>query len=622
MMLGFWCGQAVAAIHTVTNTSDSGAGSLRQAIADAISGDTIDFSLTYPAQITVSTRLDINKSLTIAGPGILQLRIFKTAANPDSVFLVNSQSITVTIKDLTISGGIASSGGGIDLKYGNLRLQNCRITDNFANSGGGVAVSNTASLTAVDTEISHNTAQHPTSPNSSYGGGIFVTAEGKLSLERVEILANTSVSYGGGINLFGLGTVTITDSTIADNNATFYGGGIYSSSAVGANALVLTNCEITGNNAHDYDGGGLAIKGTELEMTRCLVSENHAGYYGGGLSTSGGSSAAKTLLQNCTFLANTTAEYSGGGAYLRGADTVVDECLFQGNEAPDGGGLNIGAGTIKNSIFRANFASKGVSTQSEYGRGGGVNVSALDGVAAISSCLFDGNHADVFGGGIYIYQNNTHTITNTTIHGNTANGSGGGGIAIRAGNPSTIVDLSFVTITGNVGDYDCTNSGGAGCESDPGGGVFLDDSSGVPPIVTMKSCVVAGNKSSQGFYLPFANYGDLSAGTFTSAGYNYIGLKGANTFGFTDGVNSDLVGDGITNARLMDLADNGGLTFTRMPIGESPLVNAGGPATDVSGNPVTTDQRGKRRPMGSACDIGAVERDGGSLTPIYLLLFD
>ena len=166
MMLGFWCGPAVAAIHTVTNTSDSGAGSLRQAIADAGSGDTINFSLTYPAQITVSTRLDINKSLTIDGPGIHSLTLFKTAANPDSVFKVNSPSITVTIKDLTISGGIASSGGGIDLEYGNLRLQNCRITDNFANSGGGVAVSNTASLTAVDTEISHNTAQHPTSPGS------------------------------------------------------------------------------------------------------------------------------------------------------------------------------------------------------------------------------------------------------------------------------------------------------------------------------------------------------------------------------------------------------------------------------------------------------------------------
>ena len=35
-----------AATSTVTNTNDSGAGSLRQAIADAHDGDTIDFGVT------------------------------------------------------------------------------------------------------------------------------------------------------------------------------------------------------------------------------------------------------------------------------------------------------------------------------------------------------------------------------------------------------------------------------------------------------------------------------------------------------------------------------------------------------------------------------------------------
>jgi len=39
---------AQATTYTVTNTNDSGVGSFRQAIADAASGDTIDFGLTYP----------------------------------------------------------------------------------------------------------------------------------------------------------------------------------------------------------------------------------------------------------------------------------------------------------------------------------------------------------------------------------------------------------------------------------------------------------------------------------------------------------------------------------------------------------------------------------------------
>ncbi|MBV8730024.1 MAG: hypothetical protein JO336_09465, partial [Acidobacteriia bacterium] len=46
---------APAATITVTNVSDSGAGSLRAAIADARSGDTINFGLAYPAIITLTS---------------------------------------------------------------------------------------------------------------------------------------------------------------------------------------------------------------------------------------------------------------------------------------------------------------------------------------------------------------------------------------------------------------------------------------------------------------------------------------------------------------------------------------------------------------------------------------
>ena len=64
-----------AATFTVTNTDDSGAGSLRQALALAGDGDTIDFALTYPATITLSSELIVSESITIAGPGAEQLFI-------------------------------------------------------------------------------------------------------------------------------------------------------------------------------------------------------------------------------------------------------------------------------------------------------------------------------------------------------------------------------------------------------------------------------------------------------------------------------------------------------------------------------------------------------------------
>src|SRR5437867_10500103 len=54
---------------TVTNTADSGAGTLRAALANATSGDTIKLSLTIPATITLTNgELLISNNLSIVGP--------------------------------------------------------------------------------------------------------------------------------------------------------------------------------------------------------------------------------------------------------------------------------------------------------------------------------------------------------------------------------------------------------------------------------------------------------------------------------------------------------------------------------------------------------------------------
>ena len=65
---------ATVSTITVTNLNDSGAGSLRQAIADASASDTIDFNVTGKIILT-SGQLTINKDLTISGPGEDQLTI-------------------------------------------------------------------------------------------------------------------------------------------------------------------------------------------------------------------------------------------------------------------------------------------------------------------------------------------------------------------------------------------------------------------------------------------------------------------------------------------------------------------------------------------------------------------
>jgi len=91
---------------TVTNTNDSGPGSLRNAIATAADGDTIDFSLPYPATITVGTPLAIesstSKTLTINGPGASLLAI--SGGNAVSVFVVQPLGGLGGAMTVTISG--------------------------------------------------------------------------------------------------------------------------------------------------------------------------------------------------------------------------------------------------------------------------------------------------------------------------------------------------------------------------------------------------------------------------------------------------------------------------------------------------------------------------------------
>ena len=90
-----------AATITVTNTNDDGAGSLRQAIADANNGDTINFGVAGTITLTTGELL-VDKSITISGPGSDNLTVDGNFAS--RVFHVSS-GVTATIAGLTITNG-------------------------------------------------------------------------------------------------------------------------------------------------------------------------------------------------------------------------------------------------------------------------------------------------------------------------------------------------------------------------------------------------------------------------------------------------------------------------------------------------------------------------------------
>jgi hypothetical protein len=98
-----------------------------------------------------------------------------------------------------------------------------------------------------------------------------------------------------------------------------------------------------------------------------------------------------------------------------------------------------------------------------------------------------------------------------------------------------------------------------------------------------------------------------------SGGYNLFGAF-TSTCPLTSGV---LAGNRTGAAGVAPLSDNGGPTPTHaLEIG-SAAIDGGDPngCTDPVGNLLTADQRGGPRTVGTRCDIGAFERQGGLTVP-------
>jgi hypothetical protein len=224
-----------AATITVTNANDSGPGSLRQALFAAVSGDTIDFSVTGTITLTTGP-LAVNRSVTISGPGANVLAIMRSQAAPGfRIFNVGPMSPgvppQVVIEGLTITNGSAVNG-----------------------DGGGIFIDRRSALTLNSSTIRGNSA-------FSRGGGVFNNA-GILAVNNSTISGNSASRQGGGICNYaesGLGAVAtlgVNNSTMS-GNASEWGGAIFNTGSPrysNTANLAINNSTISGNSAQ-YTGG-------------------------------------------------------------------------------------------------------------------------------------------------------------------------------------------------------------------------------------------------------------------------------------------------------------------------------------------------------------------------------
>lgn len=210
MLAVSWASRAVAATITVTSTADSGAGSLRDAIASANSGDTIMLDVAGTITLT-SGPIAIDQNLEISGPGTI------SGGGTTQVFIVGN-GFSVNVDNVTIENGFVgnTNGGGI-VNNGTLTITSSTMTNNLSNNGDGGSIFNGGTLTVNNSTIENSCGASV----STEGCGIFNS--GTLTVTDSTLSGNVGPSSGAGI--YNAGTATVTGSMLSGNDALFGEGG-------------------------------------------------------------------------------------------------------------------------------------------------------------------------------------------------------------------------------------------------------------------------------------------------------------------------------------------------------------------------------------------------------------
>ena len=288
-------------------------------------------------------------------------------------------TVPVTIKDLTITRGLAINGGGLYIaEHANVTIaDNTLITGNVADaalsSGGGVYMAESSTLYMTGGLITENQAYG--------GGGVFVSSEQTNGTPAVFYMsggqiADNQAEYGGGVGVGGklymYGSAVIGDpeatesATDSDhsNSATYYGGGIYNCASAGYDRGVYigytndltTDPNFTGGVFHNYasgyyeewygqtyggEGGGIYSGNGGYVYLNGKVNYNYANSDGGGLYISG--SWGKLVMESGEINHNTTQNV-GGGVYLSNCEVDDSESEIRGgtisyNQSRQGAGL-------------------------------------------------------------------------------------------------------------------------------------------------------------------------------------------------------------------------------------------------------------------------------------------
>jgi uncharacterized protein with beta-barrel porin domain len=343
---------AGAATYTVTNTFDSGPGSLRAALGNAVGGDTIEFDADLAGGIiSLQTPLDtLDVNLTLNATTAPGLRI------TGSPFVIDSGATVSFLGDATLVGDV-------DVVLGALVMQ--------GNISGDTTVATGSQLTLFGTLNGDVTVDA--------GGtlvGDIVVGNGRSFSIAGSVIGDTTVRSGGALVLTGtlVGDVTVeTGGTLAGNivvrnsqsfliagtvtgDTTIRSGGTLNlTGTLGGNVTIDSGGTLVGDIVvgamKEYQVNGILNGGTVIQQGGTLSGSGTIT----GITTSNGRLNARTATSDIATLAfGNDLNINGGTMQVDvnagGTEAGVNNDLYTVN-----GDVGINGGTLEIKTISANF---------------------------------------------------------------------------------------------------------------------------------------------------------------------------------------------------------------------------------------------------------------------------
>ena len=287
----------------------------------------------------------------------------------------------------------------------------------------------------------------------------------------------------GGGAIANKGTLTCQDDSGTGTHCTFTsntakdGGGIYN---FNSSVCTLTNCVFTSNVAtagSDGGNGGAIIHAntSQLAATGCTFTGNSSSDNGGAIFSVSYSSTNPCNLTSCVFNTNHTTT---GGAIYSHESLNVDRCTFDGNYVSGGsklgGAIFYGGTTSEHNKSASIKGSTFLNNEAQSGWGGAIyadkNSSGLDkcNMTIQSTTVGGTTYTPTFhdneatnGGGIYVGNGCSLTMSASDIYKNTASNYGGGVYVTSGG-----------TLSMSAGSIGKSGTGNANT-ANKGGGVYV-----------------------------------------------------------------------------------------------------------------------------------------------------